>query len=106
MSSPASTTFLTILVIVLALIVWWRVTLIVVGAFLIAVLVFGLNEVMDRIDLIRATGLTIVILGSGSRRWVSTSLTRTLSPLPQTVPPLVVRETRPLMGCRRPLILA
>lgn len=50
MSSPAPTTFLAILVIALVLIVWWRVTLVVVGAFLVAVLIFGLNEVVDRID--------------------------------------------------------
>jgi hypothetical protein len=37
-------------------------------------------------DLIRATGLAIVILGSGSRRWVSTPLTRTLSPFRRPCP--------------------
>ncbi|MDQ3153791.1 MAG: hypothetical protein M3R63_19475 [Actinomycetota bacterium] len=51
MSSPAPTTFLAILAIALVLIVWWRATLAIMGAFLIAVLVLGLNEVMDRIDL-------------------------------------------------------
>ncbi len=51
MSSPAPTTFLAILAVALALFVWWRATVIVAVIFLIAVLVFGLNDVMDRIDL-------------------------------------------------------
>ncbi|MGH3907375.1 MAG: hypothetical protein ACRDTE_24850 [Pseudonocardiaceae bacterium] len=50
MSDPTLSTFLPILIIVLVMIVWWRATVIIVGAFLIAVLVMGVNEVVDRID--------------------------------------------------------
>lgn len=58
MSGPDPTTFMAILVIALALIVWWRATLLIVVLFLISVLVFGLNEVMERIDL-RSSAETI-----------------------------------------------
>ncbi|MGH4019434.1 MAG: hypothetical protein ACRDT0_09410 [Pseudonocardiaceae bacterium] len=51
MSSPPPTTFLAILLIGVALFIWWRATLIVLAAILIAVLAFGVNEVRDRIDL-------------------------------------------------------
>ena len=43
-------TFLPVLAIVLAVIVWWRAAIAVVGAFLIAVLIIGVHEVVDRFD--------------------------------------------------------
>lgn len=50
MPSPALSTFLPILIVVLAMIVWWRATVVILAAFLIAVLVVGVHEVVDRID--------------------------------------------------------
>lgn len=50
MFTAAPTTFLAILVITIVLLVWWRITLAVAAAVLVTILIFGLNEVMDRID--------------------------------------------------------
>ncbi|MFN2495266.1 MAG: hypothetical protein ABR608_05070 [Pseudonocardiaceae bacterium] len=50
MPSADSSTFVAILIIAVVLIVWWRVALILLAAFLIAVLVTGTHEVIDRID--------------------------------------------------------
>lgn len=50
MFTAAPTTFLAILIIAVVLIVWWRFTLAVVAAVLVTILIFGLNEVIDRVD--------------------------------------------------------
>lgn len=50
MSGSALSTFLPVLIIVLAMIVWWRATIAILAAFLIAVLAIGVHEVVDRID--------------------------------------------------------
>ena len=50
MPSADPSTFLAILIIAVVLIVWWRVALILLAAFLIAVLVTGTHDVVDRID--------------------------------------------------------
>lgn len=50
MPSFALSTFLPVLAIVLAMIVWWRAAIAVVGAFLIAVLIIGVHEVVDRFE--------------------------------------------------------
>ncbi len=64
MSSPDPTTFLAILVIALVLLVWWRITLLVAGTALVTVLIFGLNEVGDRIDL-QSTAETVTGSSTG-----------------------------------------
>ncbi len=51
MSTPTTpSSFLVILFLVLVALVWWRVTIVVVIAFVIAVLALGLDEVIDRIE--------------------------------------------------------
>ncbi|MGH4026174.1 MAG: hypothetical protein ACRDRV_16490 [Pseudonocardiaceae bacterium] len=50
MPSSELSTFLPVLAIVLAMILWWRAAIAVVGAFLIAVLIIGMHEVVDRFD--------------------------------------------------------
>jgi len=51
MTSPALATFLPILVIVIAMIIWWRATIVILGALLITLLVIGLREISGGIDL-------------------------------------------------------
>lgn len=50
MPSSDLSIFLPVLVIVLAMIIWWRAAIAIVGAFLIAVLVIGVYDVVDRFD--------------------------------------------------------
>lgn len=51
MPSSDLPTFLSVLVIVIAALVWWRAAIILVGALLIALLVTGVQQVAGGIDL-------------------------------------------------------
>ncbi|HEU0087246.1 MAG TPA: hypothetical protein VFQ77_06315 [Pseudonocardiaceae bacterium] len=50
MYDPTLSTFLAILAIVIALILWWRVMIILVAALVIAILVMGVHAVLDRVE--------------------------------------------------------
>jgi nitrate/nitrite transporter NarK len=51
MPGSSSSTFLAVLIIAVVLIVWWRTALLLLAAFLIAVVITGMYEVVDHIDL-------------------------------------------------------